>query len=139
MTMQSICRQIVEEGRLEETLASQARAEASFTREIGVLRRRFFQCVQQPHVIWAITEWENEKAHNDAAESIMLVRRDDRVASAWFRPGLYFELFGRPVAEGTARWADGEPGLVVVCHGTVASRRRDGWTARLAARLAAGE
>jgi hypothetical protein len=135
MSMFSICREIVAQGGLDESLKSQCDAEASFTSEIGVLDRHFFQCIQQDHVIWAITEWTTEKAHNDAAESIMKVRRDDRVASAYFRPGLYFELFGKPVEAACREWAAGDAGLVVVCHGLVADRAFDGWGERVMARL----
>jgi heme-degrading monooxygenase HmoA len=139
MTMFSICREVVQDGRLEQDLAAMAKAEAKFTREIGVLDRHYYQCVQQPHLIWACTEWTTEKAHNDAAAGIMKVRKDDRVASACFRPGLYFEIFGRPVPGLCRRFAPAgeEAGLIVVCHGLVADKRLAGWRARVAERLAA--
>jgi hypothetical protein len=69
----------------------------------------------------------------------MQVRRDDRVASAWFRPGLYFELFALPLAEGSARFDEGVAEQVVICHGQLADRRVEGWPARMAARLGALE
>ena len=135
MSMVSICRELVQEGRLTRDLEALGRAEASFTREIGVLDRHFFQCVQQPHLIWACTEWTSESAHNTAAAGIMKVRKDDRVASAHFRPGLYFELFGRPRPGLARRFSVGMPGYVVVCHGLVADRALEVWRSRVAARL----
>jgi hypothetical protein len=141
--MFSIVETLIAEGELEQTLISQAEAEASFTREIGVLARRFYQCIQQPHLLWASTEWTGQAAHDDAAEGIMKIRRDDRVASACFRPGLYFEIFGRPI-DNACRDFTGAPstagcspdaGFVLVCHGTVADKGFGHWSERLAARV----
>ena len=129
--MFTICKQIIEEGRLDAELGQMAEAEAKFTREIGVLDRRFYQCLQQPHVIWANTEWTSEKAHNVAAAGIMKVRTDDRVASAYFRPGLYFEIFAGELKQATLdRTREEEPRLILVCHGLVADKRCDGWRER---------
>jgi len=91
--MFSICTAYIENGKLEETLKGFKESEKKFTKEIGVLFRKFFQCKIQPHIIWTITEWENEKAHHDAAQSIMETRRDDRFASIGFGPEPYFEIF----------------------------------------------
>ncbi|MHA1988022.1 MAG: hypothetical protein ACW98D_15405 [Promethearchaeota archaeon] len=91
--MFSICTGYIEEGKLEETLKQYSESEKKFTKEIGVLFRKFFQCQIQPHIIWTITEWESEKAHHDAAQSIMQTRRDDRFASIAFGPEPYFEIF----------------------------------------------
>ncbi|MFQ5865631.1 MAG: antibiotic biosynthesis monooxygenase, partial [bacterium] len=77
MSMFTICTAFVAEGKLQESLAKLTTSEKNFTREVGVLFRRFFQCTTQPHIIWAITEWESEKHHNDAAQSLMKERRDD--------------------------------------------------------------
>ncbi|MBI4758298.1 MAG: hypothetical protein HY783_04770, partial [Chloroflexi bacterium] len=93
--MFSICCTIITSGKLEEELKSMAEAESKFNRDLGVLRRNFYQCIDQPHVIWTITEWTSEKAHNVAAHGIMKVRTDDRVASAYFQPGLYLEFFAK--------------------------------------------
>jgi len=135
MSMYSICTQLVADGELEETLDAMARAEESFDEELGVLRRRFLQCARQPHLIWACTEWTSERAHNDAARAIMKVREDDRVASAWFRPGLYREIFGLQV-EGAAFDRGGAAEFVVVAQGLVAARQASGWQERVAARFA---
>jgi hypothetical protein len=91
--MFSICTAYIENGKLEETLKAYSESEEKFTSDIGVLFRKFFQCKIQPHIIWSITEWESEKAHNDAAQSIMEIRRDDRFASIGFGPEPYFEIF----------------------------------------------
>jgi len=91
--MFSICTAYIENGKLEETLKQYADSERKFTKEIGVLFRKFFQCQIQPHIIWSITEWESEKAHHDAAQSIMGIRRDDRFASIAFGPEPYLEIF----------------------------------------------
>ncbi len=122
--MNSICRQLIEDGELEGNLKEQARAEVKFNAELGVLQRRFLQCIRQPHLIWANTEWTTEKAHNAAAKSIMKVREDDRVASAYFRPGQYWEIFALPL-EGAAFDRGGAADFVVVVHGLVADRHAD--------------
>jgi len=136
MTMYSLCTQLVDDGQLDRTLADLAAAEKRFTREIGVLRRRFLQCVPQPHLIWAATEWTSEGAHNAAARSIMQVREDDRVASAFFRPGQYWEAFALPVA-GAQLDGDGPAEHVVVARALVADRCADGWEQRAVRRFAA--
>jgi hypothetical protein len=144
MSMVSLVQAIVPDGKLVQTVADQARAEAGFTREIGVLARCFYQCIQQPHVWWAATEWTHQGAHDDAAEGLMKIRRDDRVAAACFRPGLYFEIFGRPIEAACRAW-DGpvsagrseQAGFVLVIHATVADKAFDGWAERVAARTAA--
>ena len=82
MSIHTICRAVFPEGGLQESLADLERAESKFTREAGVLDRHFFQCVQQPHLIWARTEWTRQADHDAAARSIMKVRDDDRVAAA---------------------------------------------------------
>ncbi len=97
--MFSICTAYVENGKLEESLMETAKSEEKFTRDIGVLFRKFFQCEIQPHIIWSITEWESEKHHHDAAQSIMKIRRDDRFASIGFGPEPYFEIFCSEDAE----------------------------------------
>lgn len=142
MSMFSICTAFVAEGKLDETLIALASSEKNFTHEIGVLFRRFFQCTTQPHVIWAITEWESEKHHNDAAQSLMKERRDDRFASILFGPDPYFEIFceeekGLRVGE----FSDGL-GLIIVAHGLISSKARESFvelrkerTAELAERL----
>jgi len=91
--MFTICTDFVEEGKLEEYLSNLAESEKKFTKEIGVLFRKFFQCQIQPHIIWAITQWTSGKAHHDAAQSILKTRRDDRFASISFGPTPYFEIF----------------------------------------------
>lgn len=93
MSMFSICTTFVTQGKLDETIGSMIASEEQFTAEIGVLSRQFFQCITQPHVLWAATEWSSEKHHNDAAQSIMKTRRDDRIASIRFGPEPYFEIF----------------------------------------------
>jgi len=138
MSMYSICTQLIAETELDATLAALAEAEKKFNAELGVLRRRFLQCNHQPHLIWANTEWTSEQAHNAAAKSLMEVREDDRVASAYFRPGLYWEIFGLPLA-GAAFDRGGSAELVIVAHGLVADRFVEGWTERVAARIAALE
>lgn len=97
--MFTICTAIVQEGQLEKEVQNMKGAEKKFTREMGVLERDFYQCIQQPHIIWSNTKWTGEHAHNNAAESIMKVRRDDRIASAYFQPGLYYEVFCKEIPE----------------------------------------
>jgi hypothetical protein len=91
--MFTICTDFVEDGKMEEYFQSLAESEKKFTREIGVLFRKFFQCRIQPHIIWAMTQWISGEAHHDAAQSILKTRRDDRFASISFGPSPYFEIF----------------------------------------------
>lgn len=133
--MFTICKQIIEQGRLETELSQAAKAEKQFTREIGAIERRFYQCVQQPHLTWANTEWTSEKAHNIAAAGIMKVRTDDRVSSAYFRPGLYFEIFAKEIEDATVRRSlEQEPMLILICHGLVADKHYEGWRQRFVER-----
>lgn len=134
MSMYSICTQLIADGELKTSLEDLAQAEKKFNAELGVIQRRFLQNIQQPNLIWANTEWTSEKAHNAAAKLIMKVREDDRVASAYFRPGLYWEIFGLPL-EGAAFERDGRADFVLIVHGLVADRFIDGWSERVAARF----
>jgi len=95
MSMFTICAAFIAEGKLQESTSELTSSEKNFTREIGVLFRRFFQCKTQPHIIWSITEWESAKHHHDAAQFLMKRRRDDRFASILFGPDPYFEIFCR--------------------------------------------
>lgn len=142
MTVFSICTTFVTQGKLEETIASMSASEQQFTGEIGVLSRRFFQCIAQPHIIWAVTEWQSEKHHNDAAQSLMKTRRDDRIASIRFGPEPYFEIFcSEEKALGVGEWSD-RLGLIVVAHGLISAKAlapfralRDARVAQVADRL----
>jgi len=128
MPMFTICTAIIPEGELEKQIVGFREAEKRFTREIGVLQRDFYQCNQQPHIIWSNTKWTSEKAHNDAAESIMKVRKDDRIGSAYFEPGLYFEIFCNEVKEASYEVSDIQPaGMIVVSHGLVAQGQLEYW------------
>lgn len=91
--MYSICTAFIDNGKITDELNNLTKAEAKFTKDIGVLFRKFFQCQTQPHIIWTITEWTSEKHHNQAANSIMKIRYDDRFASIAFGPTPYFEIF----------------------------------------------
>ncbi|MBP5991122.1 MAG: hypothetical protein KA766_14045 [Piscinibacter sp.] len=124
MSVFSICTSFVAEGQLRETLSALASAESEFTLDKGVLFRMFVQCTIQPHVIWTVTEWTSEKHHNDAAQSIMKTRRDDRIASIQFGPEPYFEIFcneesGLRVGEYSDLWRH-----IVVAHGLVGTKAR---------------
>lgn len=125
--MFTICRALISEGTLVETLQGMRELEGKFNRDAGVLDRRFYQSLQQPHLIWCNTEWTTEGAHNVAAHGLMKVRHDDRVASAFFLPGMYFEIFVDEVPAGRAEWSTQEGSLIVVCHGLVADKAREEW------------
>jgi hypothetical protein len=126
--MFTICTAIVPEGELEKQISGFRDAERRFTREIGVLERDFYQCIQQPHIIWSNTKWTEEKAHNDAAQSIMKVRRDDRIGAAYFQPGLYFEIFCKEIDEVSYKSSSEKlPEIIVICHGLVATKKLDQW------------
>jgi heme-degrading monooxygenase HmoA len=115
--MFSICTAIIETGKIEETLDQWKGSASVFTREIGVFDRFFFQCEFQPHLVWSLTGWESEKHHNDAAQSIMKIRRDDRIASSPFdKP--YFEVFCEQDELSFGAMTK-ECGLVVVVHGLI--------------------
>lgn len=86
---------------------------ASAPGAVAAAARTFYQCVQQPHILWANTRWTSEGAHNRLAQTMMKVRKDDRVASAYFRPGLYYEIFAGEISEATiGAGASGAPGYV---------------------------
>jgi len=125
MSMFSICTAFVAEGKLEETLAGLSKQEKVFTSEIGVVWRRFFQCELQPHVIWAITEWETEKHHNDAAQSLMKTRRDDRIAAILFGPDPYFEIFCKENKELSVGEFSDDLNFVIVGRGLINPKSRD--------------
>ena len=126
--MFSICTVYPPEGHLEKELLDLKESEKRFTKEIGVLERSFYQCIQLPNIIWANTEWVSENHHNDAAESIMKVRRDDRISAAYFPNGLYYEVFCNEIEEAAFTVPTGLSGnLVVICHGPVALNRIDTW------------
>ena len=124
MSIFSICTSFVAQGQLGETLSALAAAEGEFTADKGVRFRKFVQCTIQPHVIWTATEWESEGHHNDAAQSIMKTRRDDRIASIQFGPEPYFEIFcneeiGLRVGQYSDEWR-----YIVVAHGLIGAKAR---------------
>jgi hypothetical protein len=125
--MYSICIDFVQDGELEQYYRDLREIEKKFTQEIGVLEREFFQCIVQPHIIWAYTKWTEEKAHNDAFESMIKVRRDDRIYAA-YKSYPYFEIFCREM-EGAVYKASGNRPfeLVVVCHGLVSIKKQEQW------------
>lgn len=136
MSIFSICTTFVAEGKLEETLSALATAESGFTDEKGVLFRVFVQCTIQPHVIWAVTEWKSEKHHNDAAQSIMKTRRDDRIASIQFGPEPYFEIFcDEEVGLRVGEYSD-ERRYIVVAHGLVNAKAKEQYLALRTERVA---
>ena len=123
--MFSICTGYIEDGKLEETLKQYSESEKKFTKEIGVLFRKFFQCQIQPHIIWTITEWESEKSHHDAAQSIMEIRRDDRFASVGFGPEPYFEIFCNEDETFKIGSYSEDYQFIVVIHGLIAEKVKD--------------
>lgn len=123
--MFTVCTVFISEGKYDETLAALGSSNRKFTPEMGVLFRRTFQCVTQPHILWYLTEWESEKHHNDAAQSLLKTRRDDRFASITFGPRPYLEVFcyeerGLRVGE----FSD-DLGFMVVAHGLINSKARE--------------
>ena len=125
MSMFTICTAFVAEGKLDQTLTNLASLEKNFTREVGVLSRTFFQCTTQPHILWSNTEWESEKHHNDAAQSLLRERRDDRFASILFGPDPYFEIFcSEEKGLGVGEFSD-NLGLIIVAHGLINARARE--------------
>ncbi len=123
--MFSICTAYIEDGKLEETIKQYTESEKKFTEEIGVLFRKFFQCQIQPHIIWSITEWESEKAHHDAAQSIMGVRRDDRFAAIAFGPEPYFEIFCNEDESLIIGKFSEELQIVIVIHGLISEKAKE--------------
>jgi len=128
MAIFTICTAIIPQGELDKQIAGFREAEKRFTTDIGVLEREFYQCIQQPHIVWSNTKWTTEKAHNLAAEGIMKVRKDDRIGSAYFEPGLYFEIFCNEIDDVSYKARGTEPpGMLVVSHGLVAAKEVDRW------------
>ncbi len=125
MSMFTICTAFIAEGKFDEALTELASAEKNFTREIGVLVRRFFQCTTQPHIMWANTEWESEKHHNDAAQSLLKTRRADRFASILFGPDPYFEIFCNEEKELRVGEFSDNLGFIIVAHGLINTKARE--------------
>lgn len=125
MSIFTICTAFAPEGKLEETLEGLSSSEKIFTPEIGVLSRNFFQCSIQPSIIWAVTEWESEKHHNDAAQSLMKTRRDDRFASIQFGPEPYFEIFCNEDTNLKAGEFSTELDFIIVAHGLINAKSRE--------------
>ena len=125
--MFSICTAYIEEGKLEETLLEYKESEKKFTKEIGVLFRKFFQCEFQPHIIWSITEWDKENSHHDAAQSIIKIRRDDRIASIPipFRPEPYFEIFCDEEKSLSVGNFSEDLNYIIVIHGLIGEKVKD--------------
>ncbi len=123
--MFSICTAFIAEGSLEESLTGIKTSEKNFTREIGVLFRKFFQCTTQPHILWAFTEWESEKHHHDAAQSLMKKRRDDRFASILFGPDPYFEIFCLEEEELRVGKFAANLNFIIVAKGLINAKSRD--------------
>lgn len=123
--MFSICTAYIENGKIEETLKDYAESEKKFTKEIGVLFRKFFQCEFQPHIIWSITEWDKENSHHDAAQSIIKTRRDDRIASIAFRPEPYFEIFCEEEKSLKVGNFSEDLNYVIVIHGLIGEKVKD--------------
>lgn len=134
--MFTICMQLSAQGKIDEDIRSCRDSERHFTREAGVLERDYYQCVDQPHLIWANTRWTSEDAHNRLAKTMMKVRDDDRVASAYFRPGLYLEIFADELE--AAAWRNGSKGpaeYLIIAHGVVSDRDAGSWPTALAERV----
>jgi len=123
--MFSICTAYIENGKLEESLKAFNESEMKFTKDIGVFFRKFFQCKIQPHIIRSITEWESEKAHHDAAQSIMEIRRDDRFASIAFGPEPYFEIFCNENDEFKIGNFSENYNRIIVIHGLINEKVKD--------------
>jgi len=123
--MFSICTAFIENGKLDEAILDISSTEEKFTIEIGVKFRQFFQCKIQPHIIWSLTEWISEKAHNDAAQSIMKSRRDDRIASIAFGPEPYFEIFCEEDEEILIGDFTKDLKHIIVAHGLINKNNRD--------------
>jgi hypothetical protein len=127
MSIFTICTAFVTEGKLEKTIKELVSSEKNFTLEIGVLFRRFFKCVTQPHIIWSITEWISEKHHNNAAQSLMKKRRDDRIASIRFGPDPYFEIFCDEDKEIKIGNFSDDLNFIIISHGIINYKARESY------------
>ncbi|MCP4609519.1 MAG: hypothetical protein GY845_12470 [Planctomycetes bacterium] len=125
MSMFSICTAFIPEGQMNDSLKHLSKQESIFTSDIGVVWRRFFKCSLQPHIIWAITEWKSEKHHNDAAQTLMKTRRDDRIASILFGPDPYFEIFCKEAAELSIGDYSDDLEFIIVGHGLINPKARE--------------
>lgn len=123
--MYSLCTAFIDNGKIEETLRDIEKSEEKFTKEIGVKFRKFFQCQIQPHIIWSITEWESEKHHNQAANSIMKTRYDDRFASIAFGPAPYFEIFCEEEKHLRIGIFSEELNHIIIGHGLISEKAKE--------------
>lgn len=116
--MFTICTGFIQDGKIEEYMNMLKDDGKIFNNDIGVLNRKFFQCEYQSHIIWSITEWVSEKHHNDAAESLMKIRRDDRFASiSGGQP--YFEIFCQEDETIKSQGYAQELNYMVIAHFTI--------------------
>ncbi|MHA2006103.1 MAG: hypothetical protein ACXABO_01720 [Promethearchaeota archaeon] len=125
--MFSICTAYIEDGKLEEVVKQFSESEKKFTIDIGVLFRKFFQCKIQPHIIWSITEWKSESSHNNAAQSLMETRRDDRFASIAFGPEPYFEIFCEEDRSLKIGKFSKKHEIIVVIHGLISEKPKNSY------------
>ncbi|MHA1970097.1 MAG: hypothetical protein ACW964_20175 [Candidatus Hodarchaeales archaeon] len=86
---------------------------------------KFFQCQIQPHILWSITEWESEKHHNQAANSIMKTRYDDRFASIAFGPAPYFEIFCEEEKSLRIGMFSEELAHIIIGHGLISEKAKE--------------
>ena len=125
MSMFTICTAFVAKGKLDETLMGITSSEKKFSPEIGVIFRKFFQCETQPYIIWSITEWKSEKHHNDAAQSLMKKRRDDRIASIQFGPDPYFEIFCIEENDLKVGEFSDDLSFIIIAHGIINTEAKE--------------
>jgi hypothetical protein len=119
----TICTAFIPDGKLEEKLANLAEAEKGFKVNPKVLSRLFFQSETQSQIIWAVTKWTSEAAHNAAAYGIMKIRFDDRTAAAAFPEEPYFEGFFTEDESIKAGVHTSKIGYVIVGRGLIADGR----------------
>jgi hypothetical protein len=119
----TICTAFIPDGKLEEKLADLAESERGFETNPAVLSRIFFQCRTQSQIIWALTKWTSEAAHNSAAHGMMKIRFDDRTAAAAFPEEPYFEGFFTEDESIKAGVHTAKIGYVIVGRGLIADGR----------------
>jgi len=131
--MFTICTDFVAEGEFDETLEQMILSEKNFTSEIGVLSRRFFLCTSQSRVIWFLTEWESEIHYNNAVQSIMKTRHDNRIG---------YQIFCNEDKKlGVGEFSD-DLSHIVIAHGLMNTQAKESslklqenWVAKQAGKL----
>jgi hypothetical protein len=102
---------------LDESLRQVATPNPGFDRSAGVLCRKIYNVLGFPNLVWSVTEWTHEEAHNNGAQKILKTRRDDRFAAAGTGGSPYFEAFCEQCTESAIGSEEEALPFTILVHG----------------------